>query len=548
MFGALRAMESLAQLAEEIDINPEMEQSLPSAVQEALRSDSADSDAAEPPFLPSSSFSTLNEKENLDRRRHRHRKYKYMVIINETSIWDTPRFRHRGLLIDASRHFLPISIIKAHLDGMEMAKMNVLHWHMTDDESFPYQSETLPELSQEGAFDPEEAIYSAADVDEIVQYGRSRGIRIIPEFDTPGHVKSWGKSHPEILTTCNNLNAEGDDDKESTTIFSVVQKEESEEESTLSTESYGPLDPSKESTYTLLWQLIREVASRFPDIFIHLGGDEVDVECWQRNAEVREWMREQGMGRDVGKLLSYHVNRTIQLAEAAEKEAIVWQDAVDDGAVGAQHLPRSTVIQVWKWAKYLDGKNHRLRPQPQQDNEANRIVDEVGKMKRRSVLERPGGPRGDTSAAVLSFDGENGDATNPVESSPDDFWLSELARITSSGHRAILSAPWYVNLAPRGDLHAWERFWKVEPLNFRGSIDQKEFVIGGEACVWGEQVDETNALSTTWPLAAVVGERLWVDESVRDVEDARQRLIDFHCRLVWHGVTAAPLGPGYCSF
>ena len=128
---------------------------------------------------------------------------------------------------------------------------------------------------------------------------------------------------------------------------------------------------------------------------------------------------------------------------------------------------------------------------------------------------------------------------------PDAYWLSELAKVTAT-HRAVLSAPWYLNLAPSGDSTIWEDYWKVEPLRFRAGIDQKERVIGGEACVWGELVDETNAVAKTWPLAAAVAERLWADESVRDIDEARERINEFRCKLVYHGIAAAPLGPGFC--
>lgn len=115
----------------------------------------------------------------------------------------------------------------------------------------------------------------------------------------------------------------------------------------------------------------------------------------------------------------------------------------------------------------------------------------------------------------------------------------------TSTHRAILSAPWYLNL-DGGVSGAWERYWSVEPLGFSGSVEQKSNVIGGEACVWGELVDATNAIQKTWPHAASVAERLWSDEGVRDVDDAYRRLQAFRCRLLARGIRAAPVGPGFC--
>ncbi|KAM4875875.1 beta-hexosaminidase subunit beta [Thomomys bottae] len=367
-----------------------------------------------------------------------------LFTVNESTINDSPRFPHRGILIDTSRHYLPVKTILKTLDAMSFNKFNVLHWHIVDDESFPYQSVSLPQLSNEGSYSLSH-VYTPNDVLTVLEYARLRGIRVIPEFDTPGHTQSWGKGQKNLLTPCS--------------LFGNPEP------------IWGPINPILNTTYTFLTTLFKEISNVFPDQFIHLGGDEVEFHCWASNQKIRSFMKAKGFGSDFTKLESYYIKKLLDIIESLNKKSIVWQEVFDNAA----KLHPGTVIEVWKSEHYFE----------------------------------------------------------------------ELGKVTAAGFPVILSAPWYLDLISYGQ--DWRKYYQVEPLSFQGSEKQKQLVIGGEACLWGEYVDSTNLIPRLWPRASAVGERLWSQKDVVDIMDAYNRLALHRCRMVRRGIAAQPLFSGHCS-
>ncbi|KAK2505100.1 hypothetical protein MC885_004392 [Smutsia gigantea] len=243
--------------------------------------------------------------------------------INESNITDSPRFPHRGILIDTGRHFLSVKTILKTLDAMAFNKFNVLHWHIVDDQSFPYQSIIFPGLSNEGSYSLAH-VYTPNDVNTVIEYARLWGIRVIPEFDTPGHSQSWGKGQKDLLTPCYSQH--------------------------VPTGTFGPINPILNSTYSFLYQFFKEISMVFPDQFIHLGGDEVEFDCWKSNPDIQDFMKQKGFYQDFSKLESFYIQKLLNITSTTKKGSIVWQEVFDDKV----KLPAGTTVQVWKGQKYRD--------------------------------------------------------------------------------------------------------------------------------------------------------------------------------------------------
>ncbi|KAI3388502.1 hypothetical protein SNEBB_000296 [Seison nebaliae] len=245
---------------------------------------------------------------------------KQLCINDSTIISDVPRFSYRGIHIDTARHYQPISIIRKQIEAMSYNKFNIFHWHITDDQSFPFVSETYPELSEKGAY-TQNHIYTKKDVKDIIEYARNFGVRVIPEFDTPGHVNSWSKSHPELITVC------WKDGKPYQDIYSVQAKAEI-------------LNPSREELYPFLSKLFDEIHRTFPDSYIHLGMDEVYPECWNSNPDIQKWKKKM----NITDVQQYYSERMLEMMKKLNYNVIVWQDVWDDGV----ELDKSAIIQIWK--------------------------------------------------------------------------------------------------------------------------------------------------------------------------------------------------------
>jgi hexosaminidase len=231
--------------------------------------------------------------------------------VPAVTIKDQPRFLWRGLMMDVSRHFIPVDVMKRNIDGMAAVKMNVLHWHLSDDQGFRAESKKFPKLTGAGS---DGQYYTQDDIRGIVAYARERGIRVVPEFDMPGHSRSWFVGYPELASAPGPYTLETGD---------------------------PIMDPTRESTYKFLGKFIAEMSKVFPDQYFHIGGDEVDGKQWEANPKIQEFMQAHGLKNNPD--LQAYFNRRIEKILARNHKTMVGWDEIL-----RPDLPKTIVVQSWR--------------------------------------------------------------------------------------------------------------------------------------------------------------------------------------------------------
>lgn len=341
-------------------------------------------------------------------------------------IADAPRFPWRGLLVDAGRHFEPVDVIERTLDGMAAVKLNVLHWHLSEDQGFRVESKRFPLLQLDGS---DGLFYTQTQIKEVVAYARDRGIRVVPEFDMPGHTSSWLVGYPRY--------GSGRGPYRIQRTWGVFDP---------------TLDPTREVTYQFIDAFIGEMVALFPDPYWHVGGDEVNGVEWDASSRIRAFKRLHHLA-DNAALQAYFNQRLSRILTSHGKRMVGWDEILNPD------LPPSAVVQSWRGLEYL--------PQT-----------------------------------------------------------------VRAGHRAILSAPYYLDHMESAEDHY------VDPLPDSLGLTPGEAsrLLGGEACMWGEHIGPATIDSRIWPRLAAVAEKFWSPESVKDVHDMYRRLAVISLRLAEVGL------------
>ncbi|KAH6912581.1 beta-hexosaminidase [Coprinopsis sp. MPI-PUGE-AT-0042] len=251
------------------------------------------------------------------------------------AITDSPAYPYRGLMLDTARNYFPISDIKRTLDAMSWVKINTLHWHIVDAQSFPLVVPGYEELSRTGAYNPA-AIYTSKDVQEIVAYAAARGIDILVEVDTPGHTSILHHSHPEHIACFE---------------ASPWTKYANEPPA-------GQLRLASRATIDFTSGLLTAVAKLFPSKLISTGGDEINANCYADDAETQAELKKQG--KTLEQALDTFTQDTHKALHALNKTTVVWQEMVITHEVT---LAPDTIALVWissQDAKMVAQSGHRL--------------------------------------------------------------------------------------------------------------------------------------------------------------------------------------------
>jgi hexosaminidase len=470
------------------------------------------------------------------------------VSIPAVTIEDRPRFPWRGLMIDVSRHWMPREVILRNLDAMAAVKLNVLHLHLSDDQGFRVESRLFPRLHQFGSFGN---YYTQSDIREIVAYAADRGIRIVPEFDLPGHSTSWLVAYPQLGS------GPGP--------YSLARE-------------YGihdaTLDPTREEVYDFLDRFFGEMARLFPDPFVHIGGDEVSGKThWNTNARIQQFMRERRLEGNAA--LQAYFNARLQKILASNGRATVgWDEILSDS------LRRPVVVQAWRSQEalfeavdrgfggilsagwYLDHKlpaSDLYRVDPTRLRDVVAIVPDSAHWKSWSIRVRAG--EGVIDGRLTLFDAperttgalELAGSLRPVERATVNGDTLRLVVRSDGGTAALtgvqrgdslrgtvgmfgLTLPFSGKRIGGADMPGTviPTFKATPPL----TPESEKRIVGGEAAMWSEVVSAGTIDSRIWPRTAAIAEKLWTPSALTDdVDDMYRRLDLISAVLTARGVT-----------
>lgn len=415
-----------------------------------------------------------------------------LIIEQPVKIKDAPLYPHRGIMVDTGRNFITVRKILEQIDGMALAKLNVLHWHLDDSQSWPMEIRSYPEMTKD-AYSPRE-VFTENDMRRVIRYARARGVRVIPEVDMPGHSASgWQQVDPEIVTCTDSWWS-----NDVWEFHTAVQP------------NPGQLDIIYNKTYEVVNNVYQDLSNIFTDNFFHAGADEIQTNCYNFSTHVTEWFAEDP-SRTYRDLTQYWVDHAMPIFRSVgeHRRIMMWED-VAIATESAHDVPKDIVMQSWNSG--------------------------VGNIKK---LTSAGYDVVVSSSDFLYLDcGHGGAISNDPRYNEQS---NEAGGVTFNygGSGGSWCAPY----------KTWQRIYDYDFLTNLTAAEAKH-VIGAEAPLWAEQVDDVTVSSLFWPRAAALGELVWSGN--RDAAGRKrttnltQRLLNFREYLLANGVMAAAILPKYC--
>lgn len=437
-------------------------------------------------------------------------------------IEDAPRFAWRGLLIDSARHFLSLQTIKRQLDGMAAAKLNVFHWHLTDDQGWRVESKKYPRLSATAS---DGDYYSQQEIKDVVEYASLLGIRVLPEIGMPGHASAIAVAYPNLMTKKKDYKME---------------------------RHWGVFKPllniANPQVYEFIDTLIGEMVTLFPERYFHIGGDEVDPDHWLEDSQIKQLMKQQDLqsGAD---LQNYFNSKVQPIIEKRERIMVGWDE------IYHPQLPNNIVVQSWRGHDSLNtiakaGFHGVLSTgfyidQPQYTdyhyrNDPHLVSPKVDLIQpqmlaKQFVIERLKGKAIQGELLLLGTQlliklnnnhHQLATRTEPLSSTQYfsaklDSWMGPLTFefnfFENTGFVLIGNSRYPITIK---DLASPASVSVTQAL----SKAHKNSILGGEATIWSEMVTDNNIDLRIWPRLFAISERLWSQAQVNNPQSMYARL------------------------
>lgn len=417
-----------------------------------------------------------------------------LIVEQPVCIRDQPLYPVRGIMVDSGRNYLSKKKFYEQFDGMALSKLNVLHWHLVDTQSWPIEITAYPDMTED-AYSPND-VYTQADMKDIINYAAARGIRVIPEIDMPGHASSGWKQIDKSILTCEDSWWSNDD----WPLHTAVQP------------NPGQLDILNNKTYEVTGKVYKEIATIFPDNWFHIGGDELFKNCNNFSALAVQFFNS---GKSMGDLYQYWLDHAIpNFRNQVNKTFVMWEDVKLSADVAASGIvPKDIILQAWN-----NGLDH---------------ISNLTSQGYKVIV---------SSSDFIYLDcGFGGYVTNDprynVMINPDA--ATGTANFNWGGQGGSWCAPY----------KTWQRIYDYD---FTSNLtdSQKALVQGAIAPLFGEQVDDTVVSSKLWPRAAALAELVWSGNrdanGKKRTTELTQRILNFREYLLANGVQGAPLVPKYC--